>query len=223
MGRRLVFEGDGGCPERGGGGGRGAGGGALGHGQTGRHGPHRAAHRRAHSRLTAGLTGQLSGHRAAGSASPLPTHRRGHRHRHLGPAERPPEVDGHEEEEPPERERDEDLPAEGHELVVAHAGQRGAEPHEHEEEEEELHEEPEVPGYLEKEIRKTPQLVEGMTIAVEAIYNMGGAGVKYDGSDDWTIVTEDGTLAGLYERTILITDTGPELITYFPQEVLTQP
>lgn len=87
----------------------------------------------------------------------------------------------------------------------------------------ELHEEPEVPGYLEKEIRKTPQLVEGMTIAVEAIYNMGGAGVKYDGSDDWTIVTEDGTLAGLYERTILITDTGPELITYFPQEVLTQP
>jgi len=80
----------------------------------------------------------------------------------------------------------------------------------------ELHEAPEIPGYLEREIRKTPILTEGMTIAVEAIYNLGGVGVKYDGSDDWTIVTEDGSLAGLFERTILITDEGPELITYFP-------
>lgn len=84
----------------------------------------------------------------------------------------------------------------------------------------ELHEEPEVPGYLEKEIRKTPVLTTGMTIAVEAIYNMGGAGVKYDGSDDWTIVSEDGTLAGLFERTIVITDQGPELITLFPGETI---
>mgnify|MGYP001400339221 FL=1 len=84
----------------------------------------------------------------------------------------------------------------------------------------ELHEAPEVPGYLEREMRKTPILEEGMTIAVEAIYNMGGIGVKYDGSDDWTIVTEDGSLAGLFERTILITETGPELITYFPGESL---
>ena len=59
-----------------------------------------------------------------------------------------------------------------------------------------------------------------MTIAVEAIYNMGGAGVKYDGSDDWTIVSEDGTLAGLFERTIVITDQGPELITLFPGETI---
>lgn len=84
----------------------------------------------------------------------------------------------------------------------------------------ELHEEPEVPGYLEREMRKTPALFEGMTIAVEAIYNMGGVGVKYDGSDDWTIVAEDGSLAGLFERTILITDQGAELITYFPGETL---
>ncbi len=84
----------------------------------------------------------------------------------------------------------------------------------------ELHEEPEVPGYLEKEMRKTPVLVEGMTIAVEAIYNMGESGVKYEGTDDWTIVTEDNALAGLYERTILISEDGPELITYFPGEKL---
>lgn len=84
----------------------------------------------------------------------------------------------------------------------------------------ELHEEPEVPGYLEREMRKTPQLKLGMTIAVEAIYNMGESGVKYDGSDDWTIVSEDGSLAGLFERTIVITEEGPELITYFPGEEL---
>ena len=87
----------------------------------------------------------------------------------------------------------------------------------------ELHEEPEVPGYLEKEMRKTPPLTEGMTIAVEAIYNMGGPGVKYDGSDDWTIVSEDGSPAGLFERTIVITDKGPELLTYFPGETLPLP
>jgi methionyl aminopeptidase len=86
----------------------------------------------------------------------------------------------------------------------------------------ELHEEPEIPGYLEKEIRRTPLLVPGMTIAIEAIYNMGDEGVKYDGTDDWTIVSEDGSLAGLFERTILIGEDGPELITRFPGEVLPQ-
>lgn len=84
----------------------------------------------------------------------------------------------------------------------------------------ELHEDPEVPGYLERELRKTPILTEGMTIAVEAIYNSGKAGVKYDGSDDWTIISEDGSLAGLFERTILVTQDGPELITFFPGETL---
>lgn len=87
----------------------------------------------------------------------------------------------------------------------------------------ELHEEPEIPGYLEREIRKTPVLTEGMTIAIEAIYNMGGSGVKYEGTDDWTIVSEDGSPAGLFERTILITDSGPELITYFPGETIPLP
>ena len=84
----------------------------------------------------------------------------------------------------------------------------------------ELHEAPEIPGYLEREIRKTPILEFGMTIAIEAIYNMGKNGVTYDGSDDWTISTEDGSLAGLFERTILITEEGPELITFFPGEIL---
>ena len=76
----------------------------------------------------------------------------------------------------------------------------------------ELHEEPEVPGYLARPLAKTPLLKEGMTIAVEVIYNMGGREVVLD-SDGWTIRTEDGKLAGLYERTIAITKNGPLMLT----------
>ena len=76
----------------------------------------------------------------------------------------------------------------------------------------ELHEEPEVPGYLVGPIDKTPELVEGMVIAVEVIYNMG----KYDlvlDSDGWTLRTKDKSLSGLFERTIAITRNGPLILT----------
>lgn len=76
----------------------------------------------------------------------------------------------------------------------------------------ELHEAPEVPGYVVGKRDRSPKLVEGMTIAVEVIYNMGRAGVVLD-HDGWTIRSEDGSLAGLYERTIAITKDGPELLT----------
>lgn len=76
----------------------------------------------------------------------------------------------------------------------------------------ELHEEPEVPGYLHSKIEKTPKLREGMTIAVEVIYNMGTPEVVLD-RDHWTIRTADGKIAGLYERTIAITKNGPLMLT----------
>jgi methionyl aminopeptidase len=76
----------------------------------------------------------------------------------------------------------------------------------------ELHEEPEIPGYLHGKLEKTPLLREGMTIAVEVIYNMGGHDVQLD-TDGWTIRTEDGSLAGLFERTIAITSSGPLVLT----------
>ena len=76
----------------------------------------------------------------------------------------------------------------------------------------ELHEAPEVPGYLVGNINRTPLLREGMTIAVEVIYNMGTPEVMLD-SDHWTIRTQDGSLSGLYERTIAITEDGPLMLT----------
>lgn len=77
----------------------------------------------------------------------------------------------------------------------------------------ELHEEPEVPGFLNGSISKTPLLKEGMTIAVETIYNMGRNEVVYSGGDGWTIRTKDGSLSGLFERTIAITRQGPVVLT----------
>jgi len=76
----------------------------------------------------------------------------------------------------------------------------------------ELHEAPEVPGYLIGSINRTPLLKEGMTIAVEVIYNMGTPDVVLD-RDHWTIRTKDGKLSGLYERTIAITKDGPLMLT----------
>lgn len=81
-----------------------------------------------------------------------------------------------------------------------------------------IHEDPQIPGYLQGKIEKTPELVPGMTIAVEVIYNMGHKEVEYEGSDDWTIVSKDGSLSGVFERTIVITENGPRLLTRFPGE-----
>lgn len=75
-----------------------------------------------------------------------------------------------------------------------------------------LHEDPEVPGYLQGKIENSPLLKTGMTIAVEVIYNMGSSDVELD-HDGWTIRSADGSISGLFERTIAITQDRPLLIT----------
>jgi methionyl aminopeptidase len=76
-----------------------------------------------------------------------------------------------------------------------------------------LHEDPEIPGFLDKDIKKTPVLKKGMTIAIEVIYNMGAPDVIYSNDDGWTITTRDGSLSGLFERTVAIVDSGPLILT----------
>lgn len=77
----------------------------------------------------------------------------------------------------------------------------------------ELHEEPEVPGFLVGKIERTPLLKEGMTIAVEVIYTMGEPDVMYANTDGWTIKTADDSLSAVFERTILITKEEPVVLT----------
>jgi len=73
-----------------------------------------------------------------------------------------------------------------------------------------LHEGPEVPNFGKP--GHGPRLAEGMTIAVEPMVNEGGAHIRVL-SDDWTVVTADGSLSAHYENTILITDGEPEILT----------
>lgn len=76
-----------------------------------------------------------------------------------------------------------------------------------------LHEDPPVPGYVSRRREKTPKLVPGMVIAIEVIYNMGSREIVFAGTDDWTIKTKDGSISGLFERTVLITESGFEILT----------
>lgn len=75
-----------------------------------------------------------------------------------------------------------------------------------------LHEDPEVPGFLNEPIEETPLLREGMTIAIEVIYNMGDSDVEV-ARDGWTIKTSDGTLSGVFERSVAITSSKPLILT----------
>jgi len=77
-----------------------------------------------------------------------------------------------------------------------------------------LHEDPEIPCYVRGKIANTPEIKEGMVLALEAIYNMGDSAVAYSEIDDgWTIVTRDGSLSGLFEHTVLVTKNGPVIAT----------
>jgi methionyl aminopeptidase len=70
----------------------------------------------------------------------------------------------------------------------------------------ELHEAPYVPGY--GRVTDGPLIEEGMVFAIEAIYQKGKPQIKVL-KDNWTIVTKDGSLAGLFEKTVAATKDGP--------------
>lgn len=57
-------------------------------------------------------------------------------------------------------------------------------------------------------------LVPGMTITIEPMINAGRAGVVLDPYNGWTVYTEDGKDSAQWEHTILITETGYEILTY---------
>lgn len=73
-----------------------------------------------------------------------------------------------------------------------------------------LHEDPEVPNF--RMNHKGIKLVPGMTLAIEPMINIGRPEVAWL-DDDWTVVTEDGSLSAHYENTILITEGEPEILS----------
>lgn len=75
-----------------------------------------------------------------------------------------------------------------------------------------LHEDPQIPNFAQK--RRGIRLQAGMTLAVEPMINLGRPDVEWL-NDNWTVVTEDGSLSAHYENTILITDGEPEILTLY--------
>ena len=74
----------------------------------------------------------------------------------------------------------------------------------------ELHEDPEVPNF--GKAGHGIRLVEGMTLAVEPMVNMGTSDVVVL-NDGWTVLTSDRKLSAHYEHSIAISDNGPILLT----------
>jgi len=57
-------------------------------------------------------------------------------------------------------------------------------------------------------------LVPGMIFTIEPMINTGKKGVFIDEANDWTVYTEDGGDSAQWEHTILITETGAEILTH---------
>lgn len=73
-----------------------------------------------------------------------------------------------------------------------------------------VHEDPDIPNYGRP--GRGPKLVEGMALAIEPMVNVGNYKVRTL-SNDWTVVTSDGSLSAHYENTIVILPDGPEILT----------
>jgi methionyl aminopeptidase len=78
-----------------------------------------------------------------------------------------------------------------------------------------FHEEPQVMHYGKP---KTGVLLRpGMTFTIEPMINAGKRYVKRL-PDDWTVVTKDRSLSAQWEHTVLVTDTGVEVLTKRAEE-----
>ena len=76
-----------------------------------------------------------------------------------------------------------------------------------------MHEEPKVPNFVDRKLKKNDELRPGLTIAVEPMVNMGSAEVAYADGVRWTVVTKDGRWSAHFEHTIAITSDGAEVLT----------
>lgn len=73
-----------------------------------------------------------------------------------------------------------------------------------------VHMDPDVPNYGQE--HKGSTLHTGNVIAVEPMLNLGDADI-FMLEDDWTICTDDDSNSAHFEHTVLVTDTGYEILT----------
>jgi methionyl aminopeptidase len=75
---------------------------------------------------------------------------------------------------------------------------------------EKFHCPPEVPHYDER--RATTVMEEGMVFTIEPMVNLG-TGAHLDWEDGWTVATADGRRSAQFEHTIVVTNSGAEILT----------
>ena len=73
-----------------------------------------------------------------------------------------------------------------------------------------MHEAPQIPNYGKAGQGMT--FKAGMTIAIEPMIMSGREDVKTE-ANGWTVTTADGSDAAHFERSIVILDDGPEILT----------
>jgi methionyl aminopeptidase len=77
----------------------------------------------------------------------------------------------------------------------------------------EMHEEPRVPNFVSNELLTNDIiLAEGMVLAVEPMINSGSSAVRTL-KNGWTVVTRDGKSSAHFEHTIVIVESGCEVLT----------
>lgn len=76
----------------------------------------------------------------------------------------------------------------------------------------EMHEEPQIPNFGLP--GSGPVLIKGMTLALEPMVSAGDWRTRL-GANQWTVLTNDGSLSAHFEHTILITDAEPEVLTSY--------
>ena len=84
----------------------------------------------------------------------------------------------------------------------------------------EFHQEPGVPHF--PTLNSNRDLLRpGTCFTIEPMLNIGSWKTRVDKKDKWTVRTIDGSLSAQFEHTILMTETGPEILTltqHGPQE-----
>jgi len=73
-----------------------------------------------------------------------------------------------------------------------------------------MHEDPQVPNYGTADLGRV--IKEGLCIAIEPMVNVGGIATRVL-EDNWTVVTEDGSLSAHFEHTLACLAGGPEILT----------
>ena len=81
-----------------------------------------------------------------------------------------------------------------------------------------FHEDPQVLHYVDDYTKNNAvQLLPGMIFTIEPMINEGKAQIKLK-PDNWTVVTKDHKLSAQWEHTVLVTETGYEVLTKREEE-----